>query len=89
VLAAGGYPDQPETGLPIKGLANNMKDTFVFHGGTKREGKNYLTSGGRVLSVVGWSEDLGSARDKAYKKIGKIFFEESQKRCDIAVRVNL
>jgi phosphoribosylamine--glycine ligase len=89
VMAAAGYPDHPETGASIKGLANNMKDTYVFHGGTKREGNNYLTSGGRVLAVVGWSEDLGSARDKAYKKIGKIFFAESQKRCDIAVRVNL
>jgi phosphoribosylamine--glycine ligase len=89
VMAAGGYPDKPETGVPIKGLSNNVKDTYVFHGGTKREGNNCLTSGGRVLSVVGWAADLGSARHNAYEKIGKIFFAESRKRCDIAARVNL
>jgi phosphoribosylamine--glycine ligase len=89
VMAAGGYPDNPVTGVPIKGLSNNVKDTYVFHAGTKREGKDCLTSGGRVLSVVAVSEDLASSRVKAYEKIGKIFFAESQKRCDIASRVNL
>jgi phosphoribosylamine--glycine ligase len=89
VMAAAGYPDHPKTGVPIKGLDDKMKDTYVFHGGTRREGKNCLTNGGRVLSISAWSADLGSAREKVYLKLGKIFFAESQKRCDIAARVNL
>jgi phosphoribosylamine--glycine ligase len=89
VMAAAGYPDKPETGISIKGLNDNMKDTFVFHGGTRKEGNNCLTAGGRVLSITAWAADLVLAKDLVYKKKAKIYFAGSQIRCDIAAVLDL
>jgi len=89
VMAAGGYPGTPETGVPIEGLDLAMPGTEVFHGGTKREGAQVLTSGGRVLSVTAWADDLASARELAYRRLAKIHFAGSQYRRDIAARLTL
>ena len=55
VLAAGGYPEAVETGQPISGLdaAAAVPDALVFHAGTSRREGQIVTSGGRVLTVVG------------------------------------
>ena len=89
VLAAGGYPGTPETNVPIEGLGVDLSDTCVFHAGTKQEGDKVLTSGGRVLSVTAWANDLTSARDLAYQRVAKIHFAGSQYRRDIAARLTL
>jgi len=89
VLAAGGYPGTPETDVPIKGLDLDLPDTCVFHGGTKRKGKQVLTNGGRVLSVTAWAADLASARELAYQRAAKIHFAGCQFRRDIAARLTL
>ena len=65
VLAAGGYPEAVETGQPITGIddAAAVPDALVFHAGTsKREGQ-LVTSGGRVLTVVGRGQNFGRHRD--------------------------
>ena len=51
VLASKGYPGRYETGHPIRGL--DRVEGLVYHMGTKFDGKEYLTNGGRVLIVVG------------------------------------
>ena len=89
VLAAGGYPGTPETGVPIDGLDLEMAGTSVFHAGTQQMGKRVLTHGGRVLSVTGWAPDLATARDLAYRRTAKIHFAGSQFRRDIAARLTL
>jgi phosphoribosylamine--glycine ligase len=89
VIATGGYPEKPETGISIKGLNDNMKDTFVFHGGTKRSGNTCLSSGGRVLTVTAWSADLSTSRELVYKRSDKIFLAGSHRRRDIAARTIL
>jgi phosphoribosylamine--glycine ligase len=93
VLAAAGYPGTPETGVPIDGLNfdpnRDLPGTGVFHAGTKQEGKQVVTNGGRVLSVTAWAADLASARDLAYQRIAKIHFAGSQYRRDIAARLTL
>jgi phosphoribosylamine--glycine ligase len=89
VLAAAGYPQTPETGVPIEGLDVDLPDTFVFHGGTREEGKKVVTSGGRVLSVTAWAADLAAARDLAYRRAAKIHFAGCQYRRDIAARLTL
>jgi len=85
VMASGGYPGSYKTGFPIQGLGDVDKDILVFHAGTK-PGKNgeVLTNGGRVLTVVAKGKDLAEARAKVYKNIGKISFEGSYYRKDIA-----
>lgn len=85
VLASGGYPGKYEKGKEISGLdeANASSDTVVFHAGTSiKEGK-IATSGGRVLGVTSWGENLQDAKEKVYAAIEKIHFESAYYRRDI------
>ena len=85
ILAAKNYPQKPQTGDVIKGL-NSFKsdDVFVFHGGTsKNENDEFITAGGRVLSVTATADDLESALERAYRTVGAINFEGMQYRRDI------
>jgi phosphoribosylamine--glycine ligase len=85
VLAAGGYPDAPETGKAIDGVAaaGAVPGAIVFHAGTaKREGR-LVTAGGRVLTVVGRSTTFKDAIDTAYAAASRIHFDGMQYRRDI------
>ena len=85
VLAAGGYPDAPETGKAIDGVAaaGDVPGAIVFHAGTaKREGR-LVTAGGRVLTVVGRSTTFKDAIDAAYAAASRIHFDGMQYRRDI------
>jgi phosphoribosylamine--glycine ligase len=86
VLASGGYPGEYRSGLPIEGLkqASQCSDVLIFHAGTRWAGGRVVTSGGRVLSVVGFGEDIAEARRKAYGAIDQIHFEGLHYRKDIA-----
>jgi phosphoribosylamine--glycine ligase len=65
VLAAAGYPDAPRTGDRIEGLADAsaVEGATVLHAGTRVEGDDIVSAGGRVLSIVGVGGDLQAARD--------------------------
>ena len=84
VLAADGYPEAPRSGDPIT-IGKLDPSVVLFHAGTSQEGKNLLTSGGRVLNVVGLGKDLAVARDSAYAAVDRIAFTGMQYRRDIAV----
>ena len=85
VLAAGGYPAKFETGNVIRGLAEaeRVGDVKVLHAGTKRDGANLVTAGGRILGVTASGATLAGAVDKAYQAVEKIQFEGMQYRRDI------
>ena len=85
VLAAGGYPDSPETGKAIDGLdaASNVPGAIVFHAGTAKRDGRLVTAGGRVLTVVGRSTTYKDAIDTAYAAASRIHFEGMQYRRDI------
>ncbi len=87
VLAAEGYPEHPRKGDEITGLPAHDASSMTFHAGTKKteDGKT-VTSGGRVLCVVGLGKTLKEARDKAYEQAEKIHFNGCQKRSDIGYR---
>ncbi len=61
VLAAGGYPDKPETGREIFGLDEPSDGMLVFHAGTRREGGKLVTRGGRVLGRRTWRTGSGGS----------------------------
>lgn len=86
VMASGGYPEVYEKGFKICGLNDVGSDYLVFHAGTRRDGTDVLTSGGRVLNVVSTAHDLRSAIDKAYQEVEKIKFKNSYYRKDIGVK---
>jgi phosphoribosylamine--glycine ligase len=84
VLASGGYPGEYRSGLPISGVADTGADTFVFQAGTRREGEDLLTSGGRVLAVTGLGSSVAQATARAYAGADHIDFEDAVRRGDIA-----
>jgi len=88
VMASGGYPDAFETGKRITGLdaAAALPSTLVFHAGSAARDGEIVTSGGRVLTVVGSGADFAEARDRAYAAVSKIGFEKMQYRRDIGLR---
>ena len=85
VLASGGYPGSYEKGKEISGLesAGKLKDTIVFHAGTKSDGSKILTNGGRVLGVTSLGKDLKEAIDNTYVAVKKIKFDKMHYRKDI------
>lgn len=87
VIASGGYPDEYEKGLPLRGIADaeRVPDVVVFHAGTKFDGE-LKTSGGRVLGVTAIGNTLRDALDRAYEAAKLIEFEGKQYRNDIGAK---
>ncbi|HHY93099.1 MAG TPA: phosphoribosylamine--glycine ligase, partial [Firmicutes bacterium] len=81
-------PGHYETGFPIQGLkeAAAQPDTLVFHAGTRREGDQVVTAGGRVLAVTALGASLPAARDRAYRAAERIHFQGCHFRRDIGWR---
>jgi len=87
VLASEGYPENPRTGQVIEGLEDvkKMDQVLVFHAGTRMENGKVVTSGGRVLTVVGLGQSLEEARNRAYAAVEKIHFDGMHFRRDIGL----
>jgi phosphoribosylamine--glycine ligase len=84
VLAAEGYPEIPKTGDVITGIAHaEAHGAVVFNAGTKRDGSNLITNGGRVLGVTASGPDLQSAIDSTYAAVARIHFDGMRFRTDI------
>jgi phosphoribosylamine--glycine ligase len=82
VLAAENYPGRPRLGDAITG----SEADGVLHAGTaRRDDGSIVSSGGRVLSVVGTGPDLAAARDAAYGLMGSIRLPGSHFRTDIGL----
>jgi len=85
VLASRGYPESSENGQPIAGLdeAAGVPGAMVFHAGTARRDGRVVTSGGRVLTVVGRGPSHREAIEIAYRAAAHIRFDGMQMRHDI------
>ncbi len=87
VLAAGGYPAGYAKGKVIKGLDTAGGDARkVFHAGTAVDGGDVVTSGGRVLCVVGLGNSVAEAAAQAYCAVDSIDWEDVYCRRDIGHR---
>ena len=71
-LASGGYPGSYEKGKVITGLTDVEPDVIVFHAGTKFDGDDIVTNGGRVLGVTALGTTNDEARAKAFENVKKI-----------------
>ncbi|GAA4425934.1 phosphoribosylamine--glycine ligase [Bremerella cremea] len=86
VMASEGYPGNYEKGKPIRGLeeAAKLEDVKVFHAGTKFEGEQIVTNGGRVLGVTAIGDTISAAKLKAYTAVKCIRWDGAWCRKDIS-----
>ncbi len=94
VLAAPGYPDDPQLGGTITGPGFTKpvadKNRTVFHAGTKLQKDGAIvTSGGRVAAVTAWGKDFETARKNAYAGIEDIAFPGMHYRRDIGAKAGI
>lgn len=84
IVASGGYPEDFEKGKTISSLNENYgDDVIVFQAGTKQNGANIETSGGRVLAITAYGNSIESAVKKSLSIAEKINFEKKYFRRDI------
>ncbi len=89
VMAAGGYPADYAKGKVIQGLdspLNNQGNAKVFHAGTKLDGDNVVTAGGRVLCATALGHSVSEAQKAAYALAAQINWDQCFYRNDIAYR---
>lgn len=86
VMAAHGYPDTPRKGDVITDIPAETADCVTFHAGTTLVNDKLVTSGGRVLCVVGLGDSVKMAQNHAYEVVEKIHFDGMQFRTDIGWR---
>ena len=85
ILASGGYPVKYKKGLPISGLEHfrGKEGCWCFHSGTAEQDGQVVTNGGRVLGITALGRDLKEARERAYKAVSEVSFEDETYRRDI------
>lgn len=85
MAVSGGYPGKYEINKPISIAAEiaEIKDSIVFHAGTKTDGEQILTNGGRVLAVTSYGTSIEEAAAKSKTVLQKIQFEGIYFRSDI------
>ena len=90
VLASDGYPVKYDKGLPITGLDEFKKHEgyYCFHAGTKFDGDQIVTNGGRVLGVTAKGATLKEARANAYKATEWVKFDNKYMRHDIGKAID-
>ncbi|MBI5010977.1 MAG: phosphoribosylamine--glycine ligase, partial [Bacteroidia bacterium] len=82
MAVSGGYPGDYDKGKVITGL-NEVTESVVFHAGTKSNGDEIVTSGGRVLAVTSWGNSVKEALSRSYQNLSCIKFDGIYFRRDI------
>jgi len=82
MVVSGGYPEEFEKGKIISGFSE-VKDSIVFHAGTKFENDTVVSNGGRVLTVTSYGNNFKEAIKKSYQNIEKLHFDKMYYRKDI------
>lgn len=82
MLVSGGYPEAYEKGKLMSGF-EDCEDSILFHAGTKQEGDDVVTNGGRVLAITSFGRDMDIALAKSFANAEKINFEKKYYRRDI------
>ena len=84
VAVSGGYPGDYHKGKVILGLDTPvLENTLIFHSGTKKDGDEIVTNGGRVLAVTSFGENITEAVEQSNYMLEQLHFEEMYYRTDI------
>lgn len=82
VLVSGGYPENFEKGYEISGF-ENIKDSLIFHAGTRLEDNKIVTNGGRVLAITSFGDSIEESTKTSYQNIDQLYFNKMYYRKDI------
>lgn len=82
MLVSGGYPGNYSSGIQIDNI-ESVKESLVFHAGTREEEGVVKTAGGRVLAVTALGDTMFDALQQATADAGRIYFEGKYFRRDI------
>jgi len=82
MMVSGGYPGEYQTGMVINNI-ENVKESIVFHAGTKEVNGEVVTAGGRVLAITTLQDNLFDGLQQATADAGRVFFERQYFRRDI------
>ncbi len=82
MLTSGGYPEKYKTGYKIHNL-DEVKDSLIFHAGTKEDDDGIVTAGGRVLAITSYGSEIEDALKMSMKNAEIIDFEGKNYRKDI------
>lgn len=82
MLVSGGYPGDYVSGMQIDNI-ESVKESLVFHAGTREENGVVKTAGGRVIAVTALKDTLFEALQQATADAGRIYFEGKNFRRDI------
>ena len=82
MLVSGGYPGSYENGKIMTGF-KDVKDSILFHAGTKNSGSEVVTNGGRVIAISSYGNNFHDALQKSYENASKIKFDGVYFRKDI------
>jgi len=84
VAVSGGYPGDYVKGKVILGLDDLvLEDCIIFHSGTKKDGDEIITNGGRVLAVTSYGANIAEAVEQSNYMLEQLHFEEMYYRSDI------
>ena len=86
VIASEGYPEDYESNKKVSIKENSIKDSKLFHAGTKYENEMVLTSGGRVFCATALGSDLKDAQKNAYNLVNNVEFDGAFFRKDIGFK---
>jgi phosphoribosylamine--glycine ligase len=82
MLVSKGYPESSEKGKEISAL-EDVRDSIIFHAGTKKSGNKIVTNGGRVLTATAYGVSLHEALGKSNQAADTISFSGKYFRKDI------
>jgi len=82
VMVSGGYPEEFKKGYEVSGL-DNVKDSYIFHSGTKFDNDKVVTNGGRVFAITSFGNTIEEAITKSFAAAEKINYTNKYYRKDI------
>ncbi len=82
MLVSGGYPGSYEKGMIIRNM-DKVRESLIFHAGTKINGEDIVTNGGRVIAISSYGTNIEEALLKSYRNAEIIDFDKKYFRPDI------
>ena len=83
VTVSGGYPGNYGKDKIIYGLNTDLPGSIIFHAGTKKQGDEIVSNGGRVLVVTSFGDNITEAAEQSNYLVEQLFYDGIKSRTDI------